>query len=117
MAPPDSLVFRRNLNRILAIFTDLGVPLATNKLEGPAKHLIFLGTKLDTQAGIMCLPKDKLLHLKDLLEYVQDIYPLSSCHLPIVWFSCKPLPHGAAPLPCTCASVNCNIRVAPPKKL
>lgn len=49
------------------------------------------------------------------LEFMQDIYPLSSYHLPIVWFACKPLPHEAAPLPCTCASVNCNVSVAPPK--
>ena len=69
MGPPDSPECRRNLDRILAICADLGVPLATDKLEGPAQRLIFLGIELDTQAGVMRLPEDKLSRLKDLLAH------------------------------------------------
>ena len=43
MGTPGSLECRRNLERILAVCADLGVPLAMDKLEGPAQCLTFLG--------------------------------------------------------------------------
>lgn len=52
---------------ILAICADLGVLLSTEKLEEPAQCLTFPGIELDTQAGVMHLPVDKLSWLKDLL--------------------------------------------------
>ena len=57
------------LERILAVCADLGVPLAMDKLEGQAQCLTFLGIELDTQAGVMRLPADKLSRLKDLLAH------------------------------------------------
>ena len=64
---PSSPKFQQNLDRILAVCAELGVPLATNKLEGPSHCLTFLGIELDTQARFMLLPADKLSLLRDLL--------------------------------------------------
>ena len=69
MGTPGSSECRRNLERILAVCADLGVPLAMDKLEGPAQCLTFLGIELDTQVGVMRLPADKLSRLKDLLAH------------------------------------------------
>ena len=57
----------RNLGKIRAVCADLGVPLAMDKLEGPVDRLTFLGIELDTEAGAMRLPADKLSRLRDLL--------------------------------------------------
>ena len=43
----------RNLERILAVCADLGVPLAMDKLMEPTDCLTFLGIELDTQVGVM----------------------------------------------------------------
>ena len=45
-------------------FQELGVPLALEKLKGITSCLTFLGIEIDTQASVLCLPTDKLLHLK-----------------------------------------------------
>ena len=68
MGPPDSEC-RGNLDRILAICADVGIPLATDKHEGPVQRLIILSIELDTQAGIMRLLEEKLSRLKDLLTH------------------------------------------------
>ena len=67
MGRPGSPECQQNLDRILAICADLRVPLAAEKLEGPSHCLTFLGIELDTKAGIMRLPEDKLSRLRDLL--------------------------------------------------
>ena len=64
---PSSPECQQNLDRILAVCAELGVPLATDKLEGPSHCLTFLGIELDTQAGLTRLPADKLSRLRDLL--------------------------------------------------
>ena len=45
----------------------LGVPIASHKTEGPATIVTFLGIKIDTGKGEVCLPQDKLKRLRDLL--------------------------------------------------
>ena len=40
--------------------SELGVPLALDKIEGPACCLTFLGIEINTEAGILRLPQDKL---------------------------------------------------------
>ena len=67
LGAPGALECRRNLDRILSVCADLGVPLALDKLEGPAQCLTFLGIELDTRAGVMRLPQDKLARLRGLL--------------------------------------------------
>ena len=38
MGPPASTVCKRNVNTFVSLCAELGVPLATNKLEGPLQH-------------------------------------------------------------------------------
>ena len=50
------------------LFADLGVPLATDKTEGPASTITFLGIEIDAKAGIVRLPSVKLEELAILLS-------------------------------------------------
>ena len=43
VGPPGSRECRANLDRILAVCEELGVPLALEKLEGPSTRLTFIG--------------------------------------------------------------------------
>ena len=67
LGPPDSAECQQNLDRILSVCADLGVPLALAKLEGPSHRLTFLGIELDTMEGVLRLPQDKLCRLRGLL--------------------------------------------------
>ena len=53
------------LDRICQI---LGVPMKVQKREGPTTCLIFLGVEIDTIAGELRLPQEKLQRLQDLLR-------------------------------------------------
>ena len=57
-------------------FSDLGVPVATHKTEGPATLVTFLGIVIDTVACQLRLPEEKLERLRDL---VQSWLPRKSC--------------------------------------
>ena len=48
---------------LLEVFDKLHIPVAVEKLEGPAMIIIFLGIKLDTQLMILRLPQEKLNEL------------------------------------------------------
>ena len=52
MGPPGSQECRVNLDRILAVCAELGVPLALDKLEGPTTKLTFLGTRFHVHTFI-----------------------------------------------------------------
>ena len=52
----------------LNVFARLGVPVALHKTEGPACVITFLGICIDTSAGELCLPLDKLQRLQGLIE-------------------------------------------------
>ena len=58
--PPDSPVYQQNLKTFTQVCNELGIPLATDKLEGPSTSLTFLGIILDTHRMEIRLPKDKL---------------------------------------------------------
>ena len=47
---------------------DLGVPLATDKLQGPSTSLSFLGIILNTHCMEIRLPSDKLSKMQDMLK-------------------------------------------------
>eukprot|EP00731_Ephydatia_muelleri_P013512 Em0007g822a len=47
--------------------TELGIPLAAHKTEGPAKSIKFLGIVIDTEVGELRLPAEKLVHLRSLV--------------------------------------------------
>ena len=50
------------------VFARLGVPVALHKTEGPACVITFLGICIDTIAGELRLPLDKLQRLQGLIE-------------------------------------------------
>ena len=60
MGPPSSGVCQHNLDIIQQICTQLGVPLATEKVEGPTTSLCFLGININTEKMEARLPDDKL---------------------------------------------------------
>ena len=55
----------QSLKRVCAI---LGVPLAAHKEEGPTTCLTFLGIEIDSHAGSLRLPPEKLQRLKSVLQ-------------------------------------------------
>ena len=61
---PQASECDENLAKALSICNELGVPVATNKLEGPTTCLTFLGLQLDSQDGIISLPAVKLQKVK-----------------------------------------------------
>ena len=68
MGPPGSTVYQRNVNTLVSLCDELGVPLATNKPEGPSTSLSFLGIILDTNCMEIRLPSDKLARIQELLK-------------------------------------------------
>lgn len=69
---PSSSQCRQNLVLLQSVCHRLGVPLAADKIEGPATVLTFLGIELDTQNMIVQLPRDKLEHLQSLVAQWLD---------------------------------------------
>ena len=49
----------------------LGVPVAEKKVEGPVTSLVFLGILVDTEAGELRLPEEKLARLRALITQWQ----------------------------------------------
>ena len=68
MGPPQSQVCQRNVDIFTSLCKDLGVPLATDKLEGPTTSLSFLGIILDTCRMEIRLPTDKLSRMQGMLK-------------------------------------------------
>ena len=58
-----------DMETMQSIFSELGVPLASDKTEGPASVLTFLGIEIDTRLGIVRLPPDKMQELSHLLRF------------------------------------------------
>ena len=57
-----------DMETMQAMFSELGVPLASDKTEGPTPVLTFLGIEIDTRQRIVRLPPDKLMELSQLLQ-------------------------------------------------
>ena len=68
MGPPLSFVCKDNLDIFTRLCKDLGVPLASEKLEGPSTSLTFLGITLDTNRMEIRLPEDKLSRIQIMLK-------------------------------------------------
>ena len=66
--PPGSDQCAEQLQLTLALCERLGVPLAGEKLEGPTECLTFLGIEIDTSAGVLRLPEEKLARVKSALQ-------------------------------------------------
>ena len=65
ISPAKSLNGSQNLNTILNLFERLHVPVAPEKIEGPATQLTFLGIEMDTKNLILRLPENKLIIFKE----------------------------------------------------
>ena len=72
VTPPESPLGQQHLNMLLQLCRDLGVPISAHKTEGPTTCLVFLGIELDTRAGELRLPSDKLRRLHTLLRQWGD---------------------------------------------
>ena len=68
IAEPESPRCQENLSILMQAANTLGIPIADHKTEGPTTSLVFLGIEVDTAAGELRLPRDKLQRLKDLLH-------------------------------------------------
>ena len=68
MGPPASTVCQSNVNTFVSLCAELGVPLATDNLEGPSTSLSFLGIILDTKRMEIRLPSDKLARIQELIK-------------------------------------------------
>ena len=64
---PGSAECMANFTLLLSVFEHLGIPVAVDKLEGPAPVITFLGIELDTIKGITRLPTRKLEELQSLV--------------------------------------------------
>ena len=56
------------LGKLRSRCLDLGIPLAAHKCEGPSTCMTFLGIVINTTAGELRLPPEKLVHLRSLLS-------------------------------------------------
>ena len=61
--PAYSSVCAQNVKTILHVASQVGIPLAPNKLEGHTTCLVFLGILIDTNCMETSLPDDKLHEL------------------------------------------------------
>ncbi len=57
------------MNIFRTICLDIGVPLAEEKTLGPSCILIFLGIEIDTIERVIRIPKEKLIEVKEKLEF------------------------------------------------
>lgn len=60
VGPPSSDKCAASLASALAVCKEVGFPVASEKIEGPACVITFLGIEIDTLAGELRLPADKL---------------------------------------------------------
>lgn len=68
MGQADTNECQSNLDKVIAICAWLGIPLKTQKIEGPSVSIIFLGIELDTIAMEARLPREKLMGLLEELR-------------------------------------------------
>ena len=63
VGPPDSDTCMLYLHKLKSICIELGIPLATEKQDGPTPVITLLGIIIDTTKGELRLPEDKLQRL------------------------------------------------------
>ena len=51
MGPPATTICHSNLDILTQTYSELGIPLAMEKFEGPSSTLIFLGVVIDTSGA------------------------------------------------------------------
>ena len=68
MGLPGSGQCTAHLSVVLAVFAQLGIPIAQEKVEGPLSTITFLGIEVDMVAMQLRLPATKLAELQDLVR-------------------------------------------------
>ena len=58
--PPHSDTCSRSVTLMLRVCTELGIPVALDKLEGPATCITYLGIEVDAAQQVLRLPDNKL---------------------------------------------------------
>ena len=64
IGPRDKEECEAVLGRVYILFAKLGIPIASQKTEGPARSLVFLGIVIDAVEGVLRLPEEKLRRLQ-----------------------------------------------------
>ena len=72
VGPPDSEACLCYLETLKTVCRELGVPLASEKQDGPTPVIVFLGIVIDTVKQEMRLPEDKLQRLLSTLQEWED---------------------------------------------
>ena len=72
VGPPHSPQCAHSLAILDGVFAILHIPMAVHKHEGPTTCLVILGIEIDTKAGELCLPTNKLERLRSLLQECGD---------------------------------------------
>jgi len=81
MGPPASNSCQSNLDILIHTCAELGVPLATEKLEGPSTTLTFLGVEIDTTKMEIRLPDEKLQRICQELTTWMGKKKATKCHI------------------------------------
>ena len=68
LGPHNSPVCQNNVNTCVQLFSEWGIPLHPDKLEGPSTCLMVLGIELDSMMLQARLPQDKFGRIAALLE-------------------------------------------------
>ena len=69
IGPPHSPICGQSLNNFMQLCDHLGIPLASEKIEGPSTSLSFLGIILDTARMEIRLPHGRLVRIQTTLEH------------------------------------------------
>lgn len=69
---PGSEECSQALQASLELCNTPGLRIADHKVDGPSTSIPFLGILIDTAAGVLKLPQDKLTRLKTLLSHWRD---------------------------------------------
>ena len=68
VGPADSEECQKNMEIMESTCYKAGLPIEPSKTAGPSSKITFLGMELDTVAGVIRLPNDKLSELQELLN-------------------------------------------------
>ena len=65
------------LNTLLGLLRELGFSIAWHKVVGPCQQLVFLGVSIDSVAGCLELPPDKLSEFHNIVKHTMSLKRIS----------------------------------------
>ena len=66
--PPGS-DSKATMSMLCKLFSDLSIPLNTDKTMGPSRKMVYLGIELCSESMSIALPRDKLIRTRELLQH------------------------------------------------